>query len=369
METIRVNLDARSYDIIIQTGALSRVGEWMARFPIAPRTLVIMDENTAELFGAPALESMKAAGFDPVSAVITPGEASKSLPVADGLYETSIRAGLDRNCSVVALGGGVVGDLAGFVAATYQRGVPFLQIPTTLLSQVDSSVGGKVAVNHALGKNLIGAFYQPRGVLIDPETLVSLPQREFASGMAEVIKYGLICDEPFLTWLEEHVDALRALDQVALTEAISRSCAAKALVVNADERESGVRATLNLGHTFGHAIETHMGYGVWLHGEAVAAGTVMALEMSQRLGWISAQERDRGIRLFQRAGLPVIPPTEMTEADFLEHMAIDKKVIDGRLRLVLLRHIGEAVVTDDYPKEILQATLGADYRALAQLKG
>jgi 3-dehydroquinate synthase len=242
-------------------------------------------------------------------------------------------------------------------------------VPTTLLSQVDSSVGGKTGINHPLGKNMVGAFYQPQAVLIDTATLNTLPPRELSAGLAEVIKYGLICDEPFLTWLEEHVDALRALDQVALTEAISRSCAAKALVVNADERESGVRATLNLGHTFGHAIETHMGYGVWLHGEAVAAGTVMALEMSQRLGWISAQERDRGIRLFQRAGLPVIPPQEMTEADFLEHMAIDKKVIDGRLRLVLLRRIGEAVVTDDYPKEILQATLGADYRALAQLKG
>jgi len=247
--------------------------------------------------------------------------------------------------------------------------VDFIQVPTTLLSQVDSSVGGKTGINHPLGKNMVGAFYQPNVVLIDTTTLNTLPPRELSAGLAEVIKYGLICDEPFLTWLEEHVDQLRALDQGALTAAIERSCAAKAAVVGADERESGVRATLNLGHTFGHAIETHMGYGVWLHGEAVAAGTVMALEMSTRLGWISAQERDRGIRLFQRAGLPVIPPEEMTEADFLEHMAIDKKVIDGRLRLVLLRRMGEAVVTDDYPKEVLQATLGADYRTLAQLKG
>lgn len=183
-----------------------------------------------------------------------------------------------------------------------------------------------------------------------------------------MIKYGLICDEPFLGWLEANMEALRGLDQVALTEAIARSCAAKAAVVGADERESGVRATLNLGHTFGHAIETHMGYGVWLHGEAVAAGTVMALEMSMRLGWISQQERDRGIRLFQQAGLPVVPPEEMTPAQFMEHMAVDKKVLDGRLRLVLLSRMGEAVVTDDYPKEILQATLAADYRAIvAQL--
>ena len=198
-----------------------------------------------------------------------------------------------------------------------------------------------------------------------------MPERELSAGLAEVIKYGLICDEPFLTWIEENVDQLRALDQAALTVAIERSCSAKAAVVGVDERETGsLRATLNLGHTFGHAIETHMGYGVWLHGEAVATGTVMALEMSARLGWITQQERDRGIRLFQRAGLPVVPPENMTEEDFLEHMAIDKKVIDGRLRLVLLRRIGEAVVTADYPKEVLQATLGTDYRTLVdQLRG
>jgi 3-dehydroquinate synthase len=211
---------------------------------------------------------------------------------------------------------------------------------------------------------MVGAFYQPQAVLIDTGTLRTLPPRELSAGLAEVIKYGLICDEPFLTWLEENVDALRDIDAQAVTAAIRRSCAAKALVVNADERESGVRATLNLGHTFGHAIETEMGYGVWLHGEAVAAGTVMALEMSMRLGWISQQDRDRGIRLMQRAGLPVVPPAEMTPEHFIEHMAIDKKVIDGRLRLVLLRRIGEAVVTDDYPKEVLQATLAADYRAI-----
>jgi len=231
-------------------------------------------------------------------------------------------------------------------------------------------VGGKTGINHPLGKNMVGAFYQPGVVLIDTTTLNTLPERELSAGLAEVIKYGLICDEPFLTWLEENVDRLRGLDQAALTIAIERSCAAKALVVGADERESGVRATLNLGHTFGHAIETHMGYGVWLHGEAVAAGTVMALEMSSRLGWISTEERDRGIRLFQRAGLPVVPPEDMTEDNFLEHMAIDKKVIDGRLRLVLLSRIGEAVITDEYPKEVLQATLVADYRALVdQLRG
>lgn len=256
--------------------------------------------------------------------------------------------------------------MAGFAAACYQRGVDFIQVPTTLLSQVDSSVGGKTGINHPLGKNMVGAFYQPKAVLIDTASLRTLPERELSAGLAEVIKYGLICDEPFLVWLEQNIPALRALDQQALTYAIEQSCAAKARVVAADERESGVRATLNLGHTFGHAIETEQGYGVWLHGEAVAAGTVMALEMSYRLGWLSAADRDRGIRLLQAAGLPVVPPQDMTPAQFLEHMAVDKKVLDGQLRLVLLRRLGEAVVTADYPREILDATLRSDYAALAQ---
>jgi 3-dehydroquinate synthase len=247
--------------------------------------------------------------------------------------------------------------------------MPFIQIPTTLLSQVDSSVGGKTAINHPLGKNMIGAFYQPQAVLIDTATLLTLPARELSAGLAEVIKYGLICDEPFLTWLEEHMSALRALDQAVLAQAIERSCAAKARVVAADERESGVRATLNLGHTFGHAIETHQGYGNWLHGEAVAAGTVMALDMSERLGWITSAERERVVRLFISAGLPVVPPQDMTAEDFMEHMAVDKKVMNGKLRLVLLQGLGEAVVTGDFPREILDATLSADYAAqLALLK-
>jgi 3-dehydroquinate synthase len=269
---------------------------------------------------------------------------------------------------VIALGGGVIGDMAGFAAACYQRGVDFIQVPTTLLSQVDSSVGGKTGINHPLGKNMVGAFYQPQAVIIDTSVLATLPARELSAGLAEVIKYGLICDEDFLVWLEQHIDALRALDGLSLIEAIERSCAAKARVVGADERESGLRAILNLGHTFGHAIETHMGYGVWLHGEAVGAGTAMALEMSTRLGWISSDERDRALRLLIKAGLPVVPPAEMTPEHYLEHMAVDKKVLDGRLRLVLLRRIGDAIVTDEFPREVLDATLRADYSALvAQL--
>jgi 3-dehydroquinate synthase len=308
-------------------------------------------------------------GYAVTSVVLPDGEVFKTWETLQLIFDGLLSARHDRRTTVIALGGGVIGDMAGFAAACYQRGVNFIQMPTTLLSQVDSSVGGKTGINHPLGKNMVGAFYQPQAVLIDTATLSTLPARELSAGLAEVIKYGLICDEPFLFWLEENMPALRSLDQAALTAAIARSCAAKAQVVAADERESGVRATLNLGHTFGHAIETHMGYGVWLHGEAVAAGTVMALDMSERLGWISTAERERAVRLFLAAGLPVVPPEEMTPADFMQHMAVDKKVLDGQLRLVLLRGLGEAVVTSEYSREILNATLSADYAAqLAQFK-
>jgi 3-dehydroquinate synthase len=366
MQTLTVDLGERSYPIHIGEGLLDRP-ELLAPHIAGRQVAIVSNTTVAPLYLERLTRSLGA--YSVMSVVLPDGEAFKTWETLQLIFDGLLTARHDRRTTVVALGGGVIGDMAGFAAACYQRGVDFIQVPTTLLSQVDSSVGGKTGINHPLGKNMVGAFYQPNLVLIDTATLNSLPARELSAGLAEVIKYGLICDEPFLGWLEANVDALRALDQSALTVAIERSCAAKAAVVGADERESGIRATLNLGHTFGHAIETHMGYGVWLHGEAVAAGTVMALEMSARLGWITEQERDRGIRLFQRAGLPVIPPEEMTPADFLEHMAIDKKVIDGRLRLVLLRHIGQAIVTDDYPQEILQATLEADYRTLAQLKG
>jgi 3-dehydroquinate synthase len=361
MQTLTVELGDRSYPIHIGEGLLDQP-ELLAPY-IAGRSVAIVSNATvAPLYIERLTRSL--AAYKVLSIVLPDGEAFKNWETLQTIFDALLTARHDRRTTIIALGGGVVGDMAGFAAACYQRGVDFIQVPTTLLSQVDSSVGGKTGINHPLGKNMVGAFYQPQAVLIDTGTLRTLPPRELSAGLAEVIKYGLICDEPFLTWLEENVDALRDIDAQAVTAAIHRSCAAKALVVNADERESGVRATLNLGHTFGHAIETQMGYGVWLHGEAVAAGTVMALEMSMRLGWISQQDRDRGIRLMQRAGLPVVPPAEMTPEHFIEHMAIDKKVIDGRLRLVLLRRIGEAVVTDDYPKEVLQATLAADYRAI-----
>lgn len=365
MQTLKVDLGERSYPIYIGEGLLDQP-ELLAPHIASRQVAIVSNETVAPLY----LERLsKALGAYSVLPVVLPdGEAHKNWETLQLIFDGLLTARHDRRTTVVALGGGVIGDMAGFAAACYQRGVDFIQVPTTLLSQVDSSVGGKTGINHPLGKNMVGAFYQPNAVLIDTTSLKTLPARELSAGLAEVIKYGLICDKPFLAWLEDNMQALRALDSAALTEAIRRSCAAKAAVVGADERESGVRATLNLGHTFGHAIETHMGYGVWLHGEAVAAGTVMALEMSMRLGWIDQAERDRGIRLLQDAGLPVVPPQEMTPAHFMEHMAVDKKVLDGRLRLVLLRQMGEAVVTDDYSKEILQATLSADYRAIvAQL--
>ncbi len=365
MQTLKVDLGERSYPIYIGEGLLDQP-ELLAPHIAGRQVAIVSNETVAPLYLERLSKTLGAYSVLPV--VLPDGEAHKNWETLQLIFDGLLTARHDRRTTVVALGGGVIGDMAGFAAACYQRGVDFIQVPTTLLSQVDSSVGGKTGINHPLGKNMVGAFYQPNAVLIDTTSLKTLPARELSAGLAEVIKYGLICDKPFLAWLEDNMQALRALDSAALTEAIRRSCAAKAAVVGADERESGVRATLNLGHTFGHAIETHMGYGVWLHGEAVAAGTVMALEMSMRLGWIDQAERDRGIRLLQDAGLLVVPPQEMTPAHFMEHMAVDKKVLDGRLRLVLLRQMGEAVVTDDYSKEILQATLSADYRAIvAQL--
>ncbi|WP_346841201.1 3-dehydroquinate synthase [Metapseudomonas otitidis] len=366
MRTLQVDLGERSYPIHIGADLLSKV-ELFVPHIAGKQVAIVTNETVAPLYLERLTQTL--AGYKVQPIVLPDGESFKNWETLQLIFDGLLTARHDRRTTIIALGGGVIGDMAGFAAACYQRGVDFIQVPTTLLSQVDSSVGGKTGINHPLGKNMVGAFYQPKAVLIDTATLRTLPPRELSAGLAEVIKYGLICDAPFLDWLETHMEALLALEPTALTEAIERSCAAKARVVGADERESGIRATLNLGHTFGHAIETHMGYGVWLHGEAVAAGTVMALEMSRRLGWIDAAERDRSMRLLRAAGLPIVPPQEMTPAHFLEHMAVDKKVIDGQLRLVLLSRLGEAVVTADYPGNILDETLSADYRALAEELG
>ncbi|MDT3719188.1 3-dehydroquinate synthase [Pseudomonas oryzihabitans] len=361
MRTLHVELGERSYPIYIGQGLLDRPECFLSH--LAGRKVAIVTNDTiAPLYLERLIQTL---GDRPISSIVLPdGEAHKNWETLQLIFDGLLQDRHDRKTTLIALGGGVIGDMGGFAAACYQRGVDFIQVPTTLLSQVDSSVGGKTGINHPLGKNMIGAFYQPKAVVIDTDSLSTLPARELSAGLAEVIKYGLICDEPFLGWLEEHVEALLSLDQAALTEAIERSCAAKAAVVGSDERESGLRAILNFGHTFGHAIETQQGYGVWLHGEAVSAGMVMALQMSLLLGWLSTEQRDRAIRLLVRAGLPVVPPADMQPADFERLMAVDKKVLDGQLRLVLLSDLGQAVVTADFARDILEQTLRTDYQAL-----
>lgn len=366
MQSLQVDLGERSYPIYIGRGLL-REAQWFEQHIAGRQVAIVTNDTVAPLYLEVLCHTLEKYSITPV--VLPDGEAFKNWETLQLIFDALLSSRHDRRTTVIALGGGVIGDMAGFAAACYQRGVDFIQVPTTLLSQVDSSVGGKTGINHPLGKNMVGAFYQPKAVVIDTDSLRTLPARELSAGLAEVIKYGLICDAPFLDWLEINIEGLRHLDDGLLREAIERSCAAKAKVVGSDERESGLRAILNLGHTFGHAIETHMGYGVWLHGEAVAAGTAMALEMSCKLGWITAAERDRALRLFMRAGLPIVPPQEMSPAHFLEHMAVDKKVLDGQLRLVLLRSLGEATITADYPAAILQQTLVTNYQALSEQLG
>lgn len=362
MRTLTVDLAERSYPIYIGADLL-RQAQLFTPHIVGRKVAIVSNTTVAPLYLQQLREALQ--GYELTEIILPDGESYKNWETLQLIFDGLLADKHDRKTTLIALGGGVVGDMAGFAAACYQRGVNFIQVPTTLLAQVDSSVGGKTGINHPLGKNMVGAFYQPQAVIIDTATLATLPVRELSAGLAEVIKYGLICDEPFLTWLEQHIDQLRQLDNSLLIETIERSCAAKARVVSADEREAGVRATLNLGHTFGHAIETEQGYGVWLHGEAVSAGTVMALEMSHKLGWITLEQRNRGIKLLLQAGLPVIPPKTMTAQTFLTHMAVDKKNIGGHIRLVLLRDLGDALITTEYPADVLQDVLTADYSAIA----
>jgi len=291
--------------------------------------------------------------------VLPDGESFKTLDVLQAVWDKALKSKMDRGTTFVALGGGVIGDMTGFAASCYQRGVYFVQVPTTVMSQVDSSVGGKTGVNHPLGKNMIGAFYQPQSVIIDSDTLASLPDRELASGFSEIIKYGLIRDAPLFEWLEVNMDKLLARDAEAIAYAVERSCINKAEVVAADERETNdIRATLNLGHTFGHAIENFAGYGVWLHGEAVATGTIMAADLSCRMGWIEEDLYKRIVAIMEKSKLPTKVPEGMTAADFMELMSVDKKVAAGKLRLILLKGpLGGCVVTGDFDPEKLQETL------------
>lgn len=351
MRTVRVDLGERSYDISIERGVLNEAGPMMKALGLRGRAAVVTNPTVGALYGDALAASLRGAGIEPVVMTVPDGEEYKSLEVASGLFDSLVENRFERTSPVVALGGGVIGDLAGFVAATYLRGVPFVQVPTTLLSQVDSSVGGKTGVNHPKGKNLIGAFYQPKAVFIDPDVLRTLDEREIKAGLAEVIKYGVIRDEPFFAFLEENAGRL-LLPGDEIISAIERSCAIKAEVVGKDELEGGLRAILNFGHTFGHAIEALSGYGTFRHGEAVAIGMVMAASLAGRLGGDRECARRIGA-LLKRLGMPYAPPP-ISPAAFIEAMRLDKKVSGGRIRFILpsrmgevfLREVGEEEITD-----------------------
>lgn len=355
-----VTLGERSYPITIAAGLFN---DPAAFWPLqsGDQVMLVTNETLAPLYLAHVKAMLEQAGVKVDTVILPDGEQYKSLSVLDTVFTALLERPHGRDTTLVALGGGVIGDLTGFAAACYQRGVRFVQVPTTLLSQVDSSVGGKTAVNHPLGKNMIGAFYQPASVVIDIDCLKTLPPRELASGLAEVIKYGIILDDAFFIWLEENLDALLALDGRAMAHCIRRCCELKAAVVAADERETGQRALLNLGHTFGHAIEAEMGYGNWLHGEAVAAGMVMAARTAQRLGQFSETDIARIIALLQRAGLPVNGPDTMAPEAYLPHMMRDKKVLGGELRLVLPLAIGKSEVRAGVPHAVVLSAI-ADCR-------
>lgn len=357
METLRVELGDRAYPIHIGNDLIECDDLWrdMVR---GGRAAVVSNTGVAPLYLGKLRAVMARLGVSLTEVVLPDGEQFKNWEILNKIFDALLEARCERSTPIIALGGGVVGDMTGFAAACYQRGMPFIQVPTTLLAQVDSSVGGKTAINHPLGKNMIGAFYQPRLVLADTGVLRTLPDRELRAGLAEVIKYGLIRDLPFLEWLEAHAEDLLARETAALQYAIHRSCANKAAVVVADEREQGERALLNLGHTFGHAIETGLGYGLWLHGEAVAAGTLMAAELSSRLGMLSNQDVARVEGLFKRVGLPVLGP-QLGAQRYLDLMRHDKKVLGGRLRLVLLEALGRAVVTDAASDELITQAIEA----------
>ncbi|WP_116811660.1 3-dehydroquinate synthase [Steroidobacter cummioxidans] len=360
-ERVDIALGERSYPILIGPHLLAD-DELLSEHIAARNLLIVTNETIAPLYLRPlelALKDRRTA-----SVVLPDGEQYKTLETLSRIFDGLVHERMNRDAAVIALGGGVVGDMAGFAAACYQRGIDYIQVPTTLLAQVDSSVGGKTAVNHPSAKNMIGAFHQPRCVIADTATLHTLPEREFAAGIAEIVKYGLIYDPAFFAWLEEHAEALLQRVDTAVIHAVRRSCEIKAEVVGIDEREHGLRAILNLGHTFGHAIETASGYGNWLHGEAVAAGMVMAADLSERLGWLPATDKQRAIALLKRFKLPVEPPRIGAERA-RELMGLDKKVLDGKLRLVLLRSLGKADVVSDYSGEAFAATMRTHFDTTA----
>lgn len=355
MRTLNVALGDRAYPIHIGRGLLSDAGLITPHLKTR-RAFIVTNDVVAPLYLDRLRATLEGAGIRVDQVVLPDGEVHKDWSTLNLVFDALLQARCERSTTLIALGGGVIGDMGGFAAATYQRGMPFIQIPTTLLAQVDSSVGGKTAINHPLGKNMIGAFYQPRLVLADIDTLNTLADRELSAGLAEIIKYGLIRDVPLFEWLETNIERLLARDPEALAYAIERSCANKAEVVAADETEQGERALLNLGHTFGHAIETGLGYGAWLHGEGVAAGTVMAATLSQRMGMLPGADIPRIVRLFERAKLPVRGP-DMPVSRYLDLMASDKKVEEGKLRLILMERIGKAVIRGDAPVSEITAAI------------
>ncbi|MFT3760837.1 3-dehydroquinate synthase [Thauera sp.] len=357
MRTLNVALGDRAYPIHIGRGLLDRA-DLILPYLKTKRVAIVTNDVVGPLYLGRLQAALEAAGVRVASVVLPDGEAHKDWPTLNRIFDMLLAERCERSTTLVALGGGVVGDMGGFAASCYQRGMPFIQIPTTLLAQVDSSVGGKTAINHPLGKNMIGAFYQPKLVLADIDTLNTLPARELSAGLAEVIKYGLIRDPAFLEWLEQNLEPLMAREPEALAHAIEVSCRNKAEVVAADETEQGERALLNLGHTFGHAIETGLGYGEWLHGEAVAAGTMMAAELSRRLGWLDGADLARTVALFERAALPVRGPT-LGAGRYLELMSHDKKVEAGKLRLILLHALGKAVIHGEAPQADIAAAIEA----------
>lgn len=354
MKILQVDLGQRSYPIYIGSRLLEQA-DLLTRHIRSKQVLVVTNETVAPLYLQQVLDNLS--DFVVETVILPDGEQYKTLEYLNRIFDVLLTHKFSRNASLIALGGGVIGDMGGFASACYQRGIAFLQIPTTLLAQVDSSVGGKTGVNHPLGKNMIGAFYQPQCVIADMSVLSTLDDRQLSAGIAEVIKYGLIRDPDFFTWLEDNLESLLDRDVEALAYAVERSCRNKAEVVAADEKEADVRATLNLGHTFGHAIETGMGYGSYLHGEAVAIGTCQAADLSRRKGWLADADVERIIRLFKRARLPVEPPTELDANRFIELMAVDKKNVDGNIRLILLKSIGEATLPVGVEKALLVATL------------
>ena len=354
MKKLPVNLGQRSYPIFIGDNLLQD-GININNFVKGSQVLIVTNQTIAPLYLDKTLSLF--ADFLVDAIVLPDGEQFKDFATLNQILDTLLSKKFDRNCTLVALGGGVIGDITGFAAAVYQRGVNFIQIPTTLLAQVDSSVGGKTGINHPLGKNMIGAFYQPKCVIADLSTLKTLEPRQISAGLAEIIKYGLINDAQFFVWLEQNIAKLLGLDKEAITYAVFKSCENKADIVAKDEKEAGIRATLNLGHTFGHAIEASQGYGVWLHGEAVAAGMVMAADLSNRMGLIESEAVKRIKQIIRAANLPTKGPAAMSEQEYLKYMKVDKKVSDGKIKLVLLNGIGSSLITDDFEMTKLKETL------------